>query len=76
MLFSRYMTGAKRCKSFGGGDKIGGGGATASEIGGEAGFPLMLTCHANTLQTMPYAMADSAVGAALLLSETRSSKSE
>ncbi|CAN0288267.1 unnamed protein product [Ectocarpus sp. 12 AP-2014] len=76
MLFSRYMTGAKRCKSFGGGDKTGGGGDTASEIGGEAGFPLMLTCHANTLQTMPYAMADSAVGADLLLSETRSSKSE
>lgn len=53
-----------------------GAGPGSNEIGGKAGFPLMLSCHANTLQTMPYAMADSAVGSPLLLSETRSSKSD
>lgn len=74
------MTGSKRCPSVGGGLPVGGGGGdgstTGGEIDGKAGFPLMLTCRAKTLQTMPYNMADSAVNAPLLLSETRSSKEE
>lgn len=69
---NRYMTGGRRCSSFGGGAT----GAGVGDSGGRAGFPLMLTCHANTLQTMPYAMADSAIDSPLLLSETRSSKAE
>lgn len=82
------MTSGSRCASFRGGATGGtatgtgtgtsssGGGGGGGETGSKAGFPLMLTCPANTLQTMPYAMADSAVGSPLLLSETRSSKSE
>lgn len=54
----------------------GAGSSAGGDAGGRAGFPLMLTCHANTLQTMPYAMADSAIDSPLLLSETRSSKAE
>lgn len=36
----------------------------------------MLTCRANTLQTMPYAMAAGAVGSPLYLSETRSTRTQ
>lgn len=70
------MTGGRRSSSFGGGVPGGAGGGAGDELGGKAGFPLMLTCRANTLQTMPYAMADSAIDSPLLLSETRSSKAE
>lgn len=71
------MTGGRRCSSFGGGSVRGAGpGDSGGGGGGRAGFPLMLTCHARKLQTMPYAMADSAVDSPFLLSEARSSKAE
>ena len=40
------------------------------------GLPLMLSCRKGTLQTMPYAMAASAVDAPMYLSEPRSLTTE
>lgn len=56
----------KRLSGCSGGIGGGGGGGCKG-----AGLPLMLTCRAKQLQTMPYAMAADAVDAPLYLSETR-----